>query len=115
MTDFSGLNGKMTGLMDELVRAVLPTASPEMQATMKEALCECRWCQGDGSVWIAYSPIGHANDPDADDIECSCPECEGGLVSQAVSDEQYEHSESYMDGVYDRAWEQHTTRYDEDH
>ena len=115
MTDFSGLNGKLTGLMDELVRVVLPTASPEMQAKFKADEHKCRWCEGHGSVWVSSSPSGHPNDPDSEDFECACPECDGGLVSQAVSEEQHEYSESYMDDVYERAWEQHTTRYDEDY
>ena len=115
MKNFSKLNGKLTGLMDELVRVVLPTASPEMQAKFKDVEHKCRWCEGEGSVWINDSPSGHPNDPDSEVVECSCPECEEGVVSQAVSEEQREYSESYMDDVYERAWEWHTTRYDEDY
>ena len=83
---------------------------------MTDPLINCRWCEGEGSVWITDSPSGHASDPDADDVECSCPECEGeGTVSKDKSEEQHEYDKSYMDGVYERAWEAHTTSYDEDY
>ena len=67
---------------------------------------DCRWCRGIGSVWLAWSPSGHANDPNEEDIECDCPECEGeGLVSKEKSDDQHEHSEEYMASVYELAWD----------
>jgi uncharacterized protein YodC (DUF2158 family) len=62
MKNFSKLNGEFTGLADELVRVVLPTASPEMQARFKDGNYKCRWCEGDGSVWVNDSPSGHPND-----------------------------------------------------
>ena len=120
MTNFSDLNDKMTAVMDELMEALLPQCSPEVQAKFKAAKHDepehkCRWCEGHGSVFISDSPSGHPNDPGCVDVECCCPECDGeGTVDQETHDEQHEYKESYMDLVYEKVWERYTEPY-EDH
>ena len=119
MTNFSDLNDRMTAVMNELMEALLPQCSPEVQARFRtgkhdEPEHKCRWCEGHGSVFLCDSPSGHPNDPGSVEFETGCPECEGeGTVDQETHDEQQEYDESYMDTVYDQAWERYNNRYED--
>jgi hypothetical protein len=72
---------------------------------MKNLKTDCRWCEGEGFLWVMDKP---PNDPRCDDVKCPCPECGGGgLVGAAVALEQAGQSAAIKPMIYQQALEDH--------